>query len=363
LSCHRHRVLFAFLYPALLAATTFGDQIPSTTKSSTGPATYQSQIQLVINNAAKDLASEDPAAPKHGRESLIYECENHAGGGGASQQFQSLYATLLAKTLLPLTKPNVSLRTRLNVAIVTREIAAKSYKNVSSDPLAPLVSAELSDKQEPVVLWGLKAARYVIPAVATNAGNAAALSKLVVQAAKAHGDSGPVIEEAYGALILEPTLAGSILPDLLDLLEWRTKQYQGGANTPPSTLAEQSVTVFLSVNAFPAVNANPVILNRTLKDVADFSCAVLQSFAAGNNSGDLIEMIRATGSAINAFGQQLANNDLKAAGDAIAKVGPNTPAGQVTASCAALAAALKPMNININPVGAAAAVDPAIAGK
>src|SRR5437763_1905178 len=72
---------------------------------------------------------------------------------------ESAYATALNNALLPLFR-NPDARVRLDAAIVAGRVAGRIG---TPQFLAPAALAAVNDKAEPVVLWGVKAAYYIIP--------------------------------------------------------------------------------------------------------------------------------------------------------------------------------------------------------
>src|SRR5205085_3695620 len=91
-----------------------------------------------------------------------------------------------------------SMKVRMNAAIAAAQVAAK----VGNDRLAHVSQLFMKDMTEPVALWGVKAARAVIPAAARQTKPAVRLEGDVVATVKAHSESGPILEEAYAALTL-----------------------------------------------------------------------------------------------------------------------------------------------------------------
>jgi hypothetical protein len=341
------------------------------------PAQFAGQIQGFIDNAVAGLSAPSAVAQQQARKSLIDESENHTGGP-ATPQYQSLYAADVNKALLQGFKANNNnVHFRINAGVVAAEVAARVLRGDGDvAPLSPIVQALLNDKQSAVVLWGMKAAKYVVADGIQKGANAGVVSKLIVKAMKAHGDVGSIVEEAYNALTFDkldkvkgnPQFAawvGPILPDLLDLIAFRAEQYRK-LGTPPSPQAERVVSVFLSVTAFPAVNSNPATLNRTLTVMGDLTCSAVGSVAAGNTAQELVDTARDDGRFFDTIGAQMQNQPMQVAGKSIADINANTDPTKMTDRCAGLVAALKGIGVNILPGGGGGAVaapaQPALAG-
>ena len=351
---HRSRIpLLALWSVTMLSAAAFADQIPSNIKSSTTIAPFRPQIEAVIKKEVAALASATPAVQKKARDNLIFEVDAHVDAS-ATPQYHAEYSMELAKALAPLTSPQTPLRTRLNAAVVAGRVAELVHKSSASDQFAPLAQVLLKDKDHSIVLWGLKTAKYALGSLIANGGNAGPLEKLIVSTTKAD-KSGPIIEEAYSALTLEPywqdanigKFAAATLPDLLDLLQWRAGQYHSGS-IPPSPSAERKVDSFLPVTAFAAVNANPAVKNRTLKIMAEMTCAVVHAIADGNTDEELINIAREDGSAMSAFGLELSDTTLASAGQGIKDIPLNPASDLLRARCKSLADALKAQGVTID---------------
>jgi hypothetical protein len=377
LSRHRFSILLAVLCcPALLVATASGDRLPSSIKSSSNPAASRAQIEALITSSVTGLGSDDPAVQKESRTTLVKECENHAGVP-ASPQYQSEYATDLNTAVLTALKNSKTVRQRVNAAVVVTEVANRISRDGGDvTPLAPSVQAFLNDKNPAVVLWGMKAAKYLLASTLQLGGNTAPLTKLIVKAAEANGSWGQIIEEAYNALTLDKLkiqngaqLAG-LVPDLLDLLNWRVQQYRNAP--PPSPQAERPVTVFLSVTAYTSISTNSALQNRTLKEVGEMTCVLIKSIVNGNNSPEILDMVKKYGDAFQAFGTQMTTMAVPAgpgvltSGKSISAINGNMAPAQMGGLCDSLVAALKAAGVTINPDAGPGAAEnpsqPAIAG-
>lgn len=364
---HRPFPVFAALcLLAFAAAAASGALIPSNVKSSSTPSAFHVQIVDAINKEAAALATGNQAAVQTAREHLIAEAEGHEGVV-ATPEYQAEYAADLVPALAPLIAPTQQFRVQLNAAVVAGRVAEIVHSGGAADQFAKLADAMLKDKQPAVVIWGMKTAKYVLGSlVQKNHGNTGGFDKLVVNAVKTHADSGPLVEgqlveEAYGALTLEPyqksseigTLTAAVLPAILDLMQFRTEQYRS-QDLPPKPMAEVKVDRFLPIvvgKGFSAINASPETKKRTLKVVAEMTCAIIHVIADGNANEDLIGIVKENGSALAAFGDQLDDKGLITAGGGIKDL--NMTSSQLAARCNALRDALKALGVTIeSPFGA-----------
>jgi hypothetical protein len=390
LSRHRPRTfLFVLCSSVLFAAAAHGAALTSAIKTSATPATYALQIKGFIDQTAKSLTSADPLVQQDARRKLINECENHTGTP-ASPQFQSEYAKDLNKSLMGILKAANDVHTRVNVAVVVDEVALRILRGGGDvSRLSPLVQTLLSDKQTAVVLWGMKAAKQVM-ADSIQQGAKPTISSAIVKSLKAHLDAGVVVEEAYNALTIKviqqgdiydtvqhsPQFAATIvnvIPDLLDVITLRTQQFHSGT-VPPSPQAEEVVSVFLSVTAYPAIAANAALLKRTLTVMGNLTCSVVALVSAGNNTPELIDVVREDGSFFFTIGQQMqgqGNQDASKLQDAaklFSAISVNSDPTTMTKSCDGLTHALGAFGVTISSDGSSGAapgppVQPAILGS
>jgi hypothetical protein len=333
--------------PALFAASAWG-AITSDIKTSASPAAYNTAIQEFINTQVAQLSANDPAAQKAARDALISNSENRVNGVLASPQYQAQYAADLERALLPLLKPVTKLRVRLNAAVVVGDVARLIHKGGVSDQLAAIAQKLLADKETSLALWGMKTAKYAMADLAVNGGKTDTLANAVVQAVKAHATSEAVLEEAYSALTLD-TVVGApnfdkVLPKLLNVLEWRAAEYQN-PDPPPAPLAEETLTVLLSVTRFDVVNKDPKLRAQTLKALGDITCATLNAVANGDTRPELIDIIRKYGEAFAVFGQQMQDSGLASAGKAISTTSASMDPAKIGQECDGLRATLKSTGI------------------
>jgi hypothetical protein len=279
--------------------------------------------KLTSNNLPADLPKISSA-----RNTLYHQAEAQ----GATPNFLIRYAESLNKKLLDLLKKprGKDPRVRLNAAIVTARIANK----VQNSSLAGVTQVLLRDDSEAVALWGLQAAKVVVPLllnpnpatqpdVAPNPALAVSLGQEVVQAATKHGSNPAVIEEAYRTLLLNSALGGAVgidylkginsdslrtfLPLPIAMLEARIKQYD--TDVPPQPVADWWCCKLFLVNPVVWKAATPA-QQEQIKQVmlALLKGAAKQKQAVIERGKEMFEVIHETGVAF-----QLLANNLKAA--------------------------------------------------
>jgi hypothetical protein len=175
------------------------------------PAITAASVKPAVDDNFKDLAGTDADKQKQARKELV------DGGAGGGLTFALAYATDVNSAAVALLATNPNVRVRINVGVVVAGVA----EGTKSTKLDGAVLALLGDKSEAVKLWGIKAARFILPSLANPAQQK--LAERVVQEAK-DKPTGPIVDEAYEAL---KTMAGpAAVGPLLDLLDSRIKQYE-----------------------------------------------------------------------------------------------------------------------------------------
>lgn len=311
----------------LSAVPCFGQKIPGNIKIATDAAPYLPVIKEFVQDEVKALSSNDANAQQKARQVLI---EQTSGGSIA---FLDAYASEIDNALAPLAKSE-SLRIRLNAAIANGEIAKKAGNHRQ----AKATVAFSADKTDPVSLWGLKAAKYEIPAflqVPAQLRNVKLMSA-VVDAVKAHSESSPVIEEAYQGLTLgttedfkkipSGTLASVItdlLPDLYRLYEYRISLYANGVPTSPAT--DNNATLFLARGKVWAIES-PAQQQQTLNDMASLVAGVGALLTNPNvqSKGELLDVMKSTGRAFQVIADTKNDPALKKVAEEVAGILPET---------------------------------------
>ena len=219
---------------------------------------------------------------------------------------------------------------KLNAAVVNASVAQQANNARQVDATL----AFMQDPQEPIVLWGLKAATFEIPALLQipAAVRNDKLTPAVLPAVKAHPDSGPIVEEAYKALTLDTTGNNfvNLLPQQLqdaagpaiDLFTYRVGLY---APRPVDPLAESFGTLFLTRDK---VWADEVAKQqRSTLDAMYKLCDASANLELNGDpqKDDLLTLLRQTGRVFYVIGTVLNDNKLIADGTAISQINANTP--------------------------------------
>lgn len=208
----------------------------------------------VINQAiAKDIAalvSDKSEDVKKARASLIANVTAD-GAGQPSVAYLDAYAASLNAAVLPLAN-DAKMHVRLNAAIVTEEVAERA----GNGRLSEATKRFLNDKADPVALWGMKAARAILPPVFKNpaalTNQANGILPMIVPAVKNHPAMGSMVDQAYHALTLdvEPgqnidaNVVKMLVPELFNLMKVRLEAY--GAALPAEPQAENRAASFLA---------------------------------------------------------------------------------------------------------------------
>jgi hypothetical protein len=229
--------------------------IPTSARTAADATPYKLNIDAFVKQQVARLAdSKDPAGVKRARELLEAQVATIA-----TPSFLSLYATSLDANVAPLSASK-DLLTRLNAAIVVARVAARAQ----NPALQSSASKFMNDPSDAVALWGVKAAKSLIPVVlAMNGAVPDVLSPGLINVVKRHWFSGPIAYEAYDALRLNTGAAGAagvggpgaaqpasdaavkaVVPHMLNLFTFRTELYAKGI--PPQPTAEIAAAEFLN---------------------------------------------------------------------------------------------------------------------
>jgi hypothetical protein len=202
--------------------------IPAEAYADPGPqrAAIKNFVDTYVGRLVNDA---DPVNQSVAREELARAAMEK--GQPAQPPFLFEYAKILNEALVGhLNKGNASMRQRLNIAIVAQRVASVAQNTALSDTVMKLVN----DKDEPVVLWGIKASGPVINAavrIKAGPGNKAVAPPLlaaIVPTVLKH-PSGEIYEEAYEALSMRDQPGDPLIVDeLMKVWENRLEQYKSG---------------------------------------------------------------------------------------------------------------------------------------
>ena len=342
-----------------------GQALPQSVIGAASAGQADGPVKAFVSGLVPRLGGQDLPEVARARDALV----NPVLGSSASGPFLQSYSSELNDALLPLTR-SADARVRLNVAIVAARVAERS----GSADLAPLVTALVNDASPGVVLWGIKAAKSVLPTVMSNPllRSQDKMAPAVLAAAKRLPASAAVAEEAYDALSLRLTNGGEvanlpggvfdqILPVATDniaaLLEFRLGLYAGG-KAPAGPAADAAAANFLlDSKVWP--NSAPAAQERTVGLMEQLARAAAGSLSApGGDDEGARSTLGTIGSGFSVVGQILGSNPLIAAGKQVAGIGRGTGREQAVAGVENLVTVLKTQFPN---AGAPAAGSPASA--
>jgi len=291
--------------------------LPDNLKSSAslGPAEIQT-VDAFVKAQMQRLIKGDSAAQSGARDTLINQATLR--GKPSEAAFLDAYAAALNQSIQEQISADTPLRVRLNAAIVTARIAEMA----SNTRLADATLRWLGDKESPVVLWGMKAARYVLPPMLDNEPLAqrVKLPQAIVQAVE-RTKSGPVLQEAYSALSLGVFNSGTSvvktnwlnqsLPALFEILGDRVKQYAAGVPSEPQ--AENLATAMLvHPQVWPKLTAEQRV--QAVQAMNDFIVLGASRFAAAANNTpeaeSLAAMVSGTAKALWVVGTRMGSSAL-----------------------------------------------------
>jgi hypothetical protein len=316
---------------------------------------YTSEIASYVQGQTAVIASDaDPAQSSRARENLL---DNVRGLVAPSPAFLDSYEAQLNQSLGNLLAPANSIRVRLNAAIVVAEVAG-----IAQDAqMSQLVVKELNDPSEAVVLWGLKAAREVIPPALGVPSLKVQLIKAVLGAIFRLPASGPVVSAGYNALAVgdKPNQSPvDLIAPIQRVLDWRIKQYATGI--PPEPPADAIATSFLTERVvWTQAPAQQIGTAQRIVNLVVAATTALPT-ALDEDHDEVILLLRKTGENIYVIGINDADPALQAACTPLAHVDlrppPLPPLQAAKAAIAGLVAKFPGLKV---PAGFATAAAPA----
>jgi hypothetical protein len=314
---HRNRILsLVFLVAlALLSCQGRAQSIPSSWKTAGDCEQYRAQITAAVKLKLPRLISEDGETAKYARNWFV---EQVTATQTPSASFMDVYADVVNNALENLVDPKlnggkpVSLRVRLNAAIVNAAIA----QHTSNARQATATNTFLHDPSEAVVLWGIKAAKFELP---TQLAQLAVMRKPdlvagIIDAVRAHPDSGAIADEAFIALSLDVT-DRDLRNTYAVVFLTRTKVWD------LETADQQQKVMELLYSYLEA--STKLLLNP-----------------ASTNHDELLNLIRQVGRAFEAIADVKADPALKKAAELTVAIGPETKSDDIDTRLSTLKAAI-----------------------
>jgi len=210
--------------------------------------------------------------------------------------------------------------------------------------LAPSADALMHDEAEAVALWGARTAKFVVPNQINvqAAGSKNSLQPTIVDTGLKF--PGPVLVEAYDALVLSPLAIGpanqknfgpamkAVIPSVQALLNKRIQTY--GPSIPKEPVADAQGTTFLTYS-WVFAQQTPAQQKETSKILRDLLAKASELYTAPN--AELLDLIKKVASGVAVISND--PNVTKAAGP-MKNLNQTVPAPQVKADVDALVSAI-----------------------
>ncbi len=346
---HRSGLWLVVMGVSLLTGSVFGQavsQIPPSVRSATSLTSAQQQmISDAVAVEVKALQSQDPVVQQRAREALVDGVRDQ-GQLTNSFVYKRHYASALNQELSAL-PDNADLRTRLNAAIVTARVA----ELVQSSQLSRAARKFMSDEALPVALWGMKAARWILPYEAANALFSAnnELLRAIPAAVKAHQESGALVEEAYETLYLQLNVPDIpkppaeslriVVPVVQQIIDDRIELKEEGVVESPA--AEKRGFDFLAhPDVYRAQGAADRLHTAQLLSES-LALAAAKVTSGAEDRAVYYQIMRDLGSAVTVVGTYENNPSIQNAGRAVAGIQNNNTADEIAAAVSATFKALK----------------------
>ncbi|MGA3067365.1 MAG: hypothetical protein ABSF29_11010 [Tepidisphaeraceae bacterium] len=329
------------------------DPVPDTLKAQTDLSAQADQLaQLVTTETQKLSDDSDAASQAMARDWLIAQ----ATGINATDAYRTAYAAAVNKQFATiLADPKVSVRTRVNVAIVTAKICETS----TNTELLPTTLTLLGDSSDAIILWAERAAGSQLVTMLNNPNAAAAdrqsLLKAMEEAAVKHCSTpmlgGFIIEQVYSDI--NPFLKGvnpqgAALDDLINanlaLQKGRLELYTSAVPESPyvDTFASQFV-----LDPATWATMNPQEQLQAVQQAGDLICKAATLAIGGTNVSaqqlsDLTKSIGREGDYLDALASKSLNNsNLATAAKAVEILGVASPPASIRTACQQIEDALQ----------------------
>lgn len=339
------------LVPAMVllyCGATFGQVITDASKKAPNPD--NAAIQAYVDAAVKNLASDDADKQATGRDNLAKGVEVADPTAQASPQYLDAYAAAVSKALMPLTQ-HEDMRVRLNAAIANARVAERA----GNDRLADVTIRFINDKTEAVALWGVKAARAMLPTALGKGGNNPVVAALVAAAQKFM--FGPIVAEVYDALGLnvlnpqsrpQPNAIKAAVPQMLKVFRLRVGSY--GASVPPDPAIDNVASEFLSFGpVWQQMNpAQRVEALQTMADLISFAGQYAQ-LMEGDERQALLPVFKRTGAALQVIGDSTKNAPVSNAAREVQRVSTGMDGTEIVERTAAVTDALRQAFPGVKP--------------
>jgi hypothetical protein len=350
--------------------------LPNDVRTATNSTAIKPKVEAFLEPKIADLGSADTSVRSAAREAIVAEVgsgsssmagigginapSGNASGSQPSAAFLDAYADVLAEKLDPLAT-NPDPRIRLNVAVITAKVGEKA----NNQRLMPIVVKQLADDNEGVVIWAVKASKYIIPSLLNSSTTAHSnlLVPALAEAAKAHIKSGQIVQSAYDSLRIEqspsgvtsaawPTAVQVVVPVMQELLTMRLDQYKDGM--PELPLNETAAATFLTDEKVWKAESPPSQLH-TVQLITNLIGEVAQRLGSVGTveGGELRKIIQRAAGALIVVGRWVGEeSQMRAAANPLSTMSPSMSVEEVQAKANALVPGLNKIKVfqNVQPL-------------
>jgi hypothetical protein len=222
------------------AQIVYANPIPNDVKTSPNALT-QGQMTVIGNFVDAEMANlkSGKAENEKAARKALEDAAVAVGDPRASAQYLSGYGMVVDQKMAQLVSSNQPLQVRLNAGIALAHVAARTDNGTLKNSTTALVL----DNSEPVALWGVKAAKYVVPHL-LDLGTAGPLDAAIVNAVGKFKNDGAIVEDAYDDFTGDMIQVGSeaspapatrlsaAIDPLVKLMEMRAAVYAAAQTAP-----------------------------------------------------------------------------------------------------------------------------------
>jgi hypothetical protein len=296
-----------------------------------GNAANDPAIAAWVKNEVAALS--DVSQRSAAREQMIAEVVTGGGGAPLSPQFLDEYAKQLNTQLLPLltNQDPANQALRLNVAIIVSKVAEK----VDNVRLLDITLQLLNDKSDAVLMWALRAAKWVLPPVIQGSTDKQLQQLLAAIRAHAGPNANPMLLSlAYESLTLNDKknspnwgkMVSVVLPEIHKLVSAREAVFL--TQIPPEPLANLSVANFLiSRNVLTAPGVQPALHVQSIQIILDLIgiAGERADAATGVDKNQMVDLISQLGKSLTAAALVVGTQDVANQINQDTRVNANTP--------------------------------------
>ncbi len=315
-------------------------QITNAIKQAPDVAAHRQTIQSYVDTNVKVLAGADEEKRRDARERLV---AGVISDGEASPVFLDFYAGALNKALLPLAK-HEEMHVRLNAAVAAARVAQRA----NNARLAEVAVAFMNDKSPAVALWGVKAARHMLPSVVQQ-GEKNPLTPTMVQVAQ-RSVTAPIVVEVYDAFTMDvfdlskktpPATLKAVIPQMLRVFRNRIELYKLPSG-PAEPAADNIAAEFLTYQPVWQ-QMSPAQRTEAMQAIADLLGYAGQhaEIMLPEERNALLPVFRRTGKALQVVGDDLRSKEIAEAAQNVQKISSQMDGPDITKRTAAVLDALK----------------------